>query len=116
MSKVTFVVPDPPPTRTHPGRSADRNSPNAQALARAGAALVASDPPAFPLTFAGLTVVFGKTIPDVDPLGYQPEHSIIEVLTEVGAVLDPGAYWTRSSQDASADFYVVTFETGPDAQ
>jgi hypothetical protein len=114
MSKVTLVVPDPPPTRTHPGRSADRNSPNAQDLARA--ALVASGPPAFPLTFAGLTLVFGRTIPDVDPLGYQPQDPIIEVLAEVGAVRDPEAYWSSFSQDASADFYVVTFETEPDAQ
>jgi hypothetical protein len=92
MSKVTLVVPDPPPTRTHPGRSADRNSPHARELARAGSTLVASDPTAFPLTFAGLTVLFGRTIPDVDSLGYQPEHPIVEVLAEDGAVLDPGAF------------------------
>jgi hypothetical protein len=78
-------------------------------------ALLASDRAAFPLSFAGITVIFGKTIPDVHHLGYEPVDPIIEVLADVGAVLDPDAYWTRSSQEASADFYVVTFQTEPDA-
>lgn len=110
--KVTFVVPDPPPTRTNPGRSADQRSPNAQPLARAGNALVASEPAVFPLRIAGTTVVFGKTRPDVDPLGYQPWQPILEVLTDVGAVVDGETKWAiDDSQDPSADFYVVTLET-----
>jgi hypothetical protein len=115
MTRVTLVVPDPPPTRTHAGRSADRNSPNANPLAQAGIALVASAPASFPLTFAGMTVVFGRTIPDVDPLAYHPEDVIIEVLIDVGALVDPEAWWARTSQEESADFYVVTFQTEPDA-
>jgi hypothetical protein len=110
--RVTLVVPDPPPTRTHPGRSADERSPNAQPLVRAGEALVASEPAAFPLRVAGLIVVFGRTMPDVDPLGYQSWHPILEVLTEVGAVVDGEAEWVADSQDPSADFYVVTLSTG----
>jgi hypothetical protein len=110
--KVTLVVPDPPPTRETPGRAADSRSPNAQPLARAGRALVASDPATFPLRFEELTVVFGRTIPDVDPLGYRPEHSIIEVLSDAGAVIETDrGYSSWSSQDPSADFYIVTFDT-----
>lgn len=86
--KVTLVVPDPPPTRTIPTHSADQLSPNAEPLARAGEALVASEPAAFPLRVAGTIIVFGKTMPDVDPLGYQPWQPILEVLTDVGAVVD----------------------------
>ena len=111
VDRLTIVVPDPPPMRAHPGRSANRNSPNAEPLARAGEALVASDPRVFPFDFAGVIVVFGRTMPDVDPLGYQPEHPIMEVLATVGAVEDHGRWWSRTSQDTSADFYVVTFVT-----
>ena len=110
--KVTLVVPDPPPTRTTPGHAADQRSPNAEPLARAGEALVASEPAAFPLRVAGLTVVFGKTIPDVDPLGYQAGHAILEVLTDVGVVVDGETGWIADSQDPLADFFVVTLDTG----
>ena len=106
---VTFVVPDPPPTRTRPGRSADRHSPNAGPLARAGEALVRSDPATFPITFAGMVVVFGRTKPEVE--GYEPDHAIYEVLQDVGAVVEPEGWWTRTSQDSSSEFYVVTFTT-----
>jgi hypothetical protein len=58
-----------------------------------------------------MIVVYGKTIPDVDPLGYQPEHAILEVLTDVGAVVDGETGWVADSQDSSADFYVVTLES-----
>jgi hypothetical protein len=61
-----------------------------------------------------MTVVFGRTIPDVGPLGHQPEDPIIEVLADVGVVLDPDSYWTRSSREMSAGFYVVTFESEPE--
>ena len=69
---LTLVIPDPPPTRTHPGRAADRNSPDAGPLARAGEALRSAHPGAFPLVFRETHVVFGKTIPDVDWLGISP--------------------------------------------
>jgi hypothetical protein len=106
---VTLVVPDPPPHRPDPGRAADRHSPHALPLARAGEALVRANPAAFPLKFAEILVVFGRTFPDVDPLGYQPEQPIIEVLTDVGAVIEPEGWSMNHSQDPLADFYVVTF-------
>jgi hypothetical protein len=57
-----------------------------------------------------MEVVFGKTLPDVDPLGYQPDHPIYEVLQDAGVVVEPGG-WSGSSdmQDRTAAFYVVTF-------
>ena len=107
---LTLVVPDPPPTRAHPGRAADRYSPHAGPLARAGEALRRANPDAFPLVFRETHVVFGTTIPDVDPLGYQPDHAIYEVLQDVGIVSeDDRGYSTRDDRDPSADFYVVTF-------
>jgi hypothetical protein len=111
---ITFVVPDPPPMRTHPGRSADRNSPHAGPLARAGEAAVSAHPDAFPFTFAGMTVRYGRTKWDVDPPGYQPDHPIFEVLGDVGAVIDPSHWWGGESQDPDSDFYIVTF-TSEDA-
>ena len=107
---LTLVIPDPPPTRTHPGRAADRYSPDAGPLARAGEALRRTNPGAFPLVFRETHVVFGKTIPDVDPLGYRPDHAIYEVLEDVGIVTEGDrGYSTRDDQNPSADFYVVTF-------
>jgi hypothetical protein len=46
---------------------------------------------------------------NVDALGYQPDHSILEILAATGAVWDPDAWWTAESQDSDADYYVVTF-------
>lgn len=109
MMKVTLVVPDPPPMRTHPGRSADRVSPNAEPLALAGEALVASDPASFPIRWDRMTVVYGWTAPD-EELGYSPYHPIIEVLADVGAVVDPEGYAVVESRDAACGYYVVSFE------
>jgi hypothetical protein len=107
---LTLVLPDPPPTRTHPGRAADRDSPDAGPLARAGEALRKAEPGAFPLMFRETHVVFGKTIPDVQPLGYGPDNAIYEVLNDVGIVIeDDRGYSFLDDQDPSADFYVVTF-------
>jgi hypothetical protein len=103
---LTLVVPDPPPTREHPGRAADRDSPNAQALISAADALIKANPGVFPLAFSRIDVVFGKTLPDVDPLGYQPDHPIYEVLH---LVIEPEGWSNRNEQDPSVDFYVVTF-------
>ena len=61
-----------------------------------------------------MIVRYGRTVWDVDPLGYQPSHSILEVVVATGAVWDPGAWWTAESQDSDADVYVVTF-TSEDA-
>jgi hypothetical protein len=51
---------------------------------------------------------------NVDPLGYQPDHPILEVLVAAGAVWEPGGWWTVASQDPNSDYYVVTF-TSEDA-
>ena len=109
MRSITLVVPDPPPIREHPGRGAGRDSPHAGPLVDAGRELMASDPEGFPWQFAGMTVRFGKTMWNVDPLGYQPDHPLFEVLCEIGAICDPSGWWSHTTQDAQADFYVVTF-------
>lgn len=114
MRTLTFVVPDPPPLREHPGRSAGRGSPYAAALTRAGEAARGAHPDAFPFEFTGMTVRYGRTVWNVDVLGYQPDHAILEVLAHVGAVWDPEAWWSYASQDRDADYYVVTF-TSEDA-
>jgi hypothetical protein len=106
---LTLVVPDPPPTRSHPGRSADRNSPNALPLVRAGEAVLRADPDSFPRVFTSIFVAFGKTLPDADPIGYQPEHAIYEVLQDIRLVIEPEGWSSNHSHDPSADFYVVTF-------
>jgi hypothetical protein len=114
VKTFTFVVPDPPPLRGHPGRSARRDDPYAGPLARAGEALVAAHPDALPFVFGGIVVRYGRTVWNVDPLGYQPDHPIFEVLGDVGAMWDPEAWWNQESQDPDADFYVVTFTSDVD--
>ena len=109
MRVVSFVVPDPPPLREHPGRSAGVESPLATPLIRAGRAAVAADPDAFPFQFTGMIVRYGRTVWNVDPLGYQPDDSILEVLVDAGAVWDPGGWWSVASQDRTSSYYVVTF-------
>jgi hypothetical protein len=81
---LTLVVPDPPPLRAHPGRAADRHSPNAGPLVSAAEALPRASVGSFPLVFGDIRVVFGETLPDVDSLGYQPDHPVSEVLQDVG--------------------------------
>src|SRR4029450_8449565 len=103
---LTLVVPDPPPTRTIAGRSADRESPNAIALARAGEAGVRGNPEGFPRPFNDIALACGKTLPDPD--GYNVEDAIYVVLEDVGLLTDPESFSMSRSQDASADFYVVT--------
>ncbi len=68
-----------------------------------------ADPDAYPFTFDGLEVVFGKTLPDVKDQGYTPEQPIIEVLTDLGLVVEPEGWWMRDDQDPSSEYYVVTF-------
>jgi hypothetical protein len=109
MRTLTLVVPDPPPFREHPGRSADRNSPYAGPLAREGEEAVASSRDEFPFVFTGMTVRYGRTIWNVDQFGYQPDGPIYEVLCDVGAACDPDGWWSYDTQDPEADFYVVTF-------
>jgi hypothetical protein len=72
-------------------------------------AAVAANPDAFPFQFDGMIVRYGRTVWNVDPLGYQPDHSILEVLSVAGAVWDPEGWWSSESQDPDADYYVVTF-------
>jgi hypothetical protein len=107
---LTMVVPDPPPIRTHPGRSADRDSPNAGPLVQAAEALLRAEPNTFPRVFSEIRVVFGKTLPEVDPVGYQPDDPIYEVLQDVGVVIEPDSWTSRNEQDPTADVFVVTFE------
>jgi hypothetical protein len=108
MRTLTLVVPDPPPLREHPSRGAGIESPHAAPLSRAARAAVAANPDAFPFQFDGMIVRYGRTVWKVDPLGYQPDHSILEVLAAAGAVWDPDAYWSHDSQDRDEDYYVVT--------
>lgn len=90
MRTVTFVVPDPPPLREHPGRAADRDSPHAKLLASAGLAAVDAEPRDAPFVIAGMTVTFGRTMWDVRPLGYSADGVLLEVLQDVGAVTETG--------------------------
>ena len=102
------MVPDPPPLREHPSRGAGIESPHAAPLSRAAGAAVAANPDAFPFQFDGMIVRYGRTVWKVDPLGYQPDHSILEVLAAAGAVWNPDSYWSHDSQDRDEDYYVVT--------
>jgi len=104
MRTVTFVAPDPPPLWEHPGRSGGIESPHATPLARAGTAEVAAHPDASPFEFVGMIVRYGRTVWNVDPLGYQPDHSILEVLVAAGAVWEPGGWWSVASQDRNSDY------------
>ena len=56
-----------------------------------------------------MTIRFGRTMWNVRRLGYSPEDPLYEVLCDVGAICDPGGWWSYTSQDPDADFYVVTF-------
>ena len=95
---LTLVLPDPPPVRTTPGRSADRDSPNAGPLVRAAQALRNAHPDLFPRVFSEIQVTFGRTLPDVDPLGYQPDHPIYETLQAVGVVIEPEGWPHETSR------------------
>jgi hypothetical protein len=108
MTSLTLVVPDPPPIREHPGRSADRRSPHAASLAAAGqSALEAEGHGAFAIE--GMVVLFGQTMWDTRAFGYDPAMVLVEVLTDVGAIWETGGWWSYMAQDPGADFYVVTF-------
>jgi hypothetical protein len=71
--------------------------------------LVAEDPNEYPWVFSGMTVRFGRTMWNVDPIGYQPDHPLFEVMCNVGAVCEPNGWWSYFTQDPDADYYVVTF-------
>jgi len=108
---VTLHVDGPPPDRTHPGRSADRDSPNAGPLARSAEEFMAQTPEAFPLRDEfGITVVFGKTKPDFE--GYSPIDPIVEVLANVRMIEEVGLeVWERDLQDPHAgERYTVTIQ------
>ena len=51
-----------------------------------------------------MIVRYGRTVWNVDPLGYQPDHSILEVLVAAGAVWEPGGWWSVASQDRNSDY------------
>jgi hypothetical protein len=105
--KAVLVVSDPPPARAQPSRAADRDSPNALPLVRAGEALLRASQEAYPRLFEGFEVVFGRTIPDVEELGYSAEQAIIEVLSDVGVLTEPEGWWMRREQDRDSDFYSI---------
>jgi hypothetical protein len=113
---VSFVIPDPPPLRQHPGRGAGVGDPYAALLIRAGRTAAAADPDAFPFQFRGVTVRYGRTAWNVSPLGYQPDHPNLEVLAAAGAVWDPEHWWSTGSQDSTSDYYVVTFTSEDPAE
>jgi hypothetical protein len=94
-----------------PGRAADRHSPNAHLLAEAGLAVRHTDPASFPFKFKRVTVIFGETLPDVDSAGYQPEQPIIEVLTDIGAIVEPESWSMNHARNSSANFFVVVFQS-----
>ena len=109
--RVTLFIDGLPPDRTQPGRSADRDSPNAGPLARAAEEFIAQAPEAFPLRDPfGITVVFGRTKPDFD--GYGSISPIVEVLANVGMIDDERLEdWERDLQDPDAgERYSVTIE------
>jgi len=111
---ITFVIPDPPPIREHPGRGAGRDSPHADLLVQAAEALIAENPDGFPWQFSGMTTRFGRTMWDTDPLGYSPDSPLYEVLCDAGAICDPGGWWSYTSQDPDSSIYIVTFVSEED--
>jgi hypothetical protein len=82
-----FIIDGPPPTRHHPGRCADRTSPNALALFQAVAAYIAKDPGAFPVR-EPVGVVVGSAGPFDEPEGYTIATAIEEVLVAAGFLAD----------------------------
>ena len=109
--KITLAVPGPPPLRTNPGRCADRFSPNAGPLARAGRDLVERSPDRFPIQGGlGVTVVFGVRPPVIE--GYDVVTAIEEVLVDVGVLADERQpHWERPIVDrAFGDSYLVAIE------
>lgn len=111
LMRVRLSINGPPPDRTHPGRSADRDSPNAGPLARAAEEFIAQAPEAFPVRDPfGITVVFGKTKPGFE--GYGSIDPITEVLADVGMIEDERlGDWERELQDPDAgEKYTVTIE------
>jgi hypothetical protein len=109
--QVKLSVDGPPPDRAHPGRCADRHSPNAEPLARAAEELIANATETLPLRDPfGITVVFGKTKPDYE--NYDSIDPIIEVLADVGLIEDERLVdWGRKLQEAVAgERYTVIIE------
>ncbi len=75
---------------------------------------MAADPDGFPWQFSGMTVRFGRTMWDTDPLGYSADSPLYEALCHAGAICDPGGWWSYTSQDPDSPFYVVTFMSDED--
>ncbi|MGH2655887.1 MAG: hypothetical protein ACRDIZ_04190 [Actinomycetota bacterium] len=96
---VTLSIGGVPPDRTHPGRCADLDSPNAGPLAKVAQEFMARAPDAFPLRDPfGITVVFGNTKPAFE--GYGAIDPIIEVLVDAGMIADERLEdWERELQD-----------------
>ena len=84
---IGFTISAPPPRRTHPGRCADRSSPNASALFEVAAKIVAETPERFPVTDTTRLILRAAA-----PLPEYPEYSthdaVLEVLVDAGMIAD----------------------------
>ena len=112
--ELTLSVDGRPPARAHVGTYADRYSPNAQALAHAGLDALAQGRAGFPIRDSfSLTVVSGASMPDYE--GYGVDDAIIEVLVDVGLIVDERLErrFRASFDGALGDSYTVTIR--PDA-
>jgi hypothetical protein len=87
VRSATFLIEAPPPTRHHPGRCADRTSPNALPLFQAVADHVAAEPDAFPIR-DHVVVVLASAEPFASPEGYSIATAIEEVLVDAGFLAD----------------------------
>jgi hypothetical protein len=84
---VELSVAGPVPRRTHPGRCADRRSPNASALFEAAATVVGAAPDSFPLRGkVGVEFTSEEPLPGHD--GYDAATAIEEVLVDAGVLSD----------------------------
>lgn len=82
---IEFTVRAPPPRRTHPGRSADRSSPNASALFDVAAKIVAETPERFPIT--GKTrLILRAAVPLPEYPDYSTHDAVLEVLVDAGVL------------------------------
>ena len=87
--KIEFTVPAPPPRRTHPGRSADRSSPNASALFEVAAKIVAETPERFPETGSTRLILRAAAVPLPEYPDYYSTHdAVLEVLVDAGMLAD----------------------------
>ncbi len=109
--RVELEVDAAPPIRSDPGRSADRHSPGARPLAEVAKRLKDREPSRFPI--AGpivLTLRLGSAAPETS--GYEIEDPILEVLADVGLIVDERQLNTvHESRDDSRQDYSIIIES-----